>query len=136
MSRAAVVQAGSALLGVLNLLWGAAAIFTPRRFFEGFPGFGFQWTAAYPPYNEHLVTDLGAVFATLGVLLIAAAWLGDRRVTAVVLVGVLVFNGLHLAFHATDHGGLSGVDLVASLTSLVLGVLGPLGLLMLNRRRA
>ncbi|MEV1288353.1 hypothetical protein [Micromonospora sp. NPDC049679] len=42
----------------------------------------------------------------------------------------------HLIFHSGDHGGLTGIDLVAALTSLSLGVLPPGALLMLNRRRS
>ena len=75
----------------------------PRWFFDTFPGFGLGWTAAYPPYNAHLMTDVGAAFTTIGVLLLIAAWLDDRRVTAVVLVGLLIFLTLHLVFHLRDH---------------------------------
>jgi hypothetical protein len=129
-----LVRGGLLVLGLLHLSWGAVATLAPRAFFDGFPGFGRGWTAAYPPYNAHLMTDVGAAFVTLGVLLLAAAWLDDRRVTAVVLLGVLVFSGLHLAFHLRDQGGLVGFDLYASLASLVAGVLAPIALLLLSRR--
>jgi hypothetical protein len=97
----------------------------PANFFNTFPGLGHSWTAAYPPFNDHLVSDLGATFLTLGVLLAIAAVLADRRVTRVVLVGVITFNTLHLAYHLGHHGLLHGIDLTASLASLVLGVLAP-----------
>ncbi|GLH95056.1 hypothetical protein [Phytohabitans aurantiacus] len=129
-----LVRGGLLLLGGLHLSWGVPAVLAPRWFFDTFPGFGRAWTAAYPPYNAHLVTDLGATFLTLGVLLLLAAWFADRRVTAVVLAGVLVFSTLHLAFHARHHGELAGGDLTASLAALVLGVLMPIALLVLDRR--
>lgn len=135
MSRA-VLRAGLALLGVLHLSWGVAATAAPRWFFDTFPGFGQRWTAAYPPYNEHLMTDVGAAFAALGFLLLAAAVLADRRVTTVVLLGVMVFSALHLAFHAAHRGELAGSSFSLSLTSLVAGVLAPAALLILARRRA
>lgn len=131
---AGLVRGGLVLLGVLHLSWGVPATLAPRWFFDNFPGLGHAWTAAYPPYNSHLVTDLGATFTTLGVLLLLAAWLADRKVTAVVLCGVLVFSSLHLAFHLRDHGELAGVDLVASLAALVMGVVLPAALLVLDRR--
>jgi hypothetical protein len=131
-----LVRAGLLLLGLLHLSWGAVATIAPRAFFDAFPGFGPGWTAAYPPYNAHLMTDVGAAFVTLGVLLLAAAWLDDRRVTAVVLAGVLIFSTLHLAFHLRDRGALTGFDLYASLVSLVAGVLAPIALLLLSRRRS
>ncbi|BCB80496.1 hypothetical protein ACFQ1L_04950 [Phytohabitans flavus] len=83
----------------------------------------------------HLVTDLGATFTAFGVLLLLAAWLADRKVTAVVLCGVLVFSSLHLAFHLRNHGELGGVDLVASLAALLTGVVLPAALLVLDRRK-
>jgi Na+/H+ antiporter NhaC len=129
------VRAGLALLGLIHLSWGLPATLAPRWFFDTFPGFGHAWTAAYPPYNEHLIVDLGATFTTLGVLLLVAAWIADRRVTAVVLCGVLVFSSLHLIFHVRDHGALAGADLAASLVALALGVVAPVALLMLDRRR-
>ena len=121
------------VLGVFHLLTGVPAVVAPRWFFDGFPGVGQPWTAAYPPYNEHLMTDVGATFTTLGVMLLLAARLMLRRVTDVVLIGVLTFSSLHLLYHASHHGALSGVDLGLSLSSLVLGVLAPLALLVLNR---
>jgi hypothetical protein len=133
--RSRLVRGGLALLGVLHLSWGVPATLAPRWFFDNFPGLGHAWTAAYPPYNRHLVTDLGATFTALGVLLLLAAWIADRKVTAVVLCGVLVFSSLHLAFHLRDHGALTGGDLVASLGALVLGVVVPVALLMLDRRK-
>jgi hypothetical protein len=131
----AVVRAGLALLGVLHLSWGIPAVAAPRWFFDTFPGLGHAWTAAYPPYNAHLMTDVGAAFVTLGVLLLLAAVLADRRVTVVVLVGVLTFSALHLGFHLADHGALAGADLAASLTSLALGVIVPGALLAIAVRR-
>jgi hypothetical protein len=128
-----VLRAGLALLGLLHLSWGVSATAAPKWFFDIFPGFGERWTAAYPPYNEHLMVDVGAAFATLGVLLLAAAILADRRVTTVVLLGVIVFSGLHLAFHAGHPGELTGASLSLSLISLVAGVLAPVALLILAR---
>ncbi|GAA4144265.1 hypothetical protein GCM10022251_03530 [Phytohabitans flavus] len=122
-------------LAVLHLSWGVPATVAPRWFYDTFPGLGHAWTAAYPPYNVHLVTDLGATFTAFGVLLLLAAWLADRKVTAVVLCGVLVFSSLHLAFHLRNHGELGGVDLVASLAALLTGVVLPAALLVLDRRK-
>jgi hypothetical protein len=129
-----VVRAGLVLLGVLHVSWGLPAVLAPRWFFTHFPGLGHAWTAAYPPYNEHLMTDVGAAFLTLGGLLLAAAWLADRRGSTVVLSGLLLFSGVHLIFHLAEHGGLTGADLVASLTALALGVVLPGALLALTRR--
>ena len=130
--RAWLVRVGLAALAAVNAWWGAWAYAAPRNFFDTFPGFGHHWTAAYPPYHEHLVADLGSTFLTLAALLAAAAVVPDRRVRAVVLGGVLVFNTLHLAFHLSHHEGMAAFDATASLTSLALGVIAPIALLLLD----
>jgi hypothetical protein len=130
---AGVVRWGLVAVAAVNGWWGAWARFWPRSFFDRFPGFGHHWTAAYPPYNEHLITDLGATFLTLAVLLAIAAAVADRRVRTVVLVGVLVFNALHLSYHLNHHEGMPGVDVVASLGALGVGAIAPVVLLILDR---
>jgi hypothetical protein len=127
------------VLGALALLhgwWGAWAYLWPGDFYRDFPGFGHRWTAAYTPYNEHLVSDLGATFLTLAVLLALAAYRDDTKVTRVVLAGVIVFSALHLAFHARSHGLMHGFDLAASLATLALGVVVPAALLVSEFLRA
>lgn len=128
-----MVRLGLAGLAAANLWWGAWAALFPQHFFETFPGFGRRWTAAYPPYNEHLVTDLGATFLTLGLLLAVAAVMDDRRLRRAVISGVVVFNTLHLVFHARQHGTLAGSDLGESLATLALGVVAPVLLFVLDR---
>ena len=125
-----------AILGVLHLTWGVGAVAAPRWFFDNFPGFGRHWTAAYPPYNEHLMTDVGAAFLALGVILVIAAGMRDRKVTNVVLIGLLVFSTAHLVFHSRDRGSLTGADLAASLTALAVGVVVPAFILIVNWARS
>jgi hypothetical protein len=127
-------RAGLAALGLVELSWGGWAYFAPAEFFSDFPGFGHRWTAAYPPYNGHLTADLGATFLTIGALLVLAAALDDTRVTAVVLAGAMLFNLLHLIFHATHQGTMTGADYPLSLLALLFGVLVPAGLLGLLPR--
>jgi hypothetical protein len=120
-----MVRLGLGALAALNLWWGAWARLVPRQFYDSFPGFGHHWTAAYPPYNEHLIEDLGATFLTLGLLLALATALADRRVRLTVLGAVLAFNLLHLQFHAGHQGTMSTMDYGASIGALALGVLAP-----------
>ena len=56
--------------------------------------------AAEPPFNQHLVTDAGAGFLAVGVVLaLAAAW-GRRDALVLALTGQLVFTVPHLIYHA------------------------------------
>ena len=129
-----VVRAGMAALGVIHAWWGIWARFFPRHFYDTFPGFGRRWTAAYPPFNEHLVTDLGATFLTLAFLLLAGAASRSRSVRTVALVAVGLFGALHLSFHAGHAGTMTGTDLGASLFFLFMGVLAPAALVFVDRR--
>jgi hypothetical protein len=132
------VRSGTALLAALHLWWGVWARVAPRHFFDTFPGLGQRWTAAYPPYNEHLVTDLGATFLTLGFLLVVAVVSAEPRVRHTVLAAVALFGALHLVFHATDRGDLGGPSYAGSVVALAVGVLLPVALLALDllpRRR-
>ncbi|MBB5872565.1 hypothetical protein F4553_005999 [Allocatelliglobosispora scoriae] len=129
MSPSSSARAVLGGLAAVHLWWGSWAYVAPADFFARFPGFGHRWTAAYPPYNEHLIADLGATFLTLGVLLAIAAAVADRRVTRVVLTGVVLFSALHLVFHSRHAGLLGGSEWVLSLVTLVLGVLVPGALL-------
>ncbi len=127
-----IVRCGMAGLAAVHLWWGGWATGWPQHFFDNFPGLGWRWTAGYPPYNEHLVADLGATFLTIGVLLTIAAALHDAKVTAVALVVTALFGALHLWFHFSDTGEMTGTDLGLSLAALVGGVFMPLALLGLD----
>jgi hypothetical protein len=120
-----VRRAGFALLGALNLAWGAWAVTAPERFFRTFPGFGRQWTSAYPPYNEHLTSDLGGTMLALGVLLGLAAVLDRPVVSWVVAAGVGTFDLVHFGYHALHAGRMTGVDRTFGLLSLAVSVLLP-----------
>lgn len=101
-------------------VWG---LFAPESFFRDFPGFGFSWVQDLPPYNEHLVRDVGAFFLAFGVLFLGAAVIMDRRLTQVVLSAWLVFAVPHLIFHLADSDVLQ--KLMLGLTVLVALLLIP-----------
>jgi hypothetical protein len=121
-------RVGFGLLALLNAAWGGWAIVAPAHFFRTFPGFGFHWTSAYPPYNQHLIFDLGATLLTLGVLLGVAAVLDRPAVSWVVAVGAGTFGTLHLGYHALHAGTMAGADRGLSILSLIGGALLPLAL--------
>jgi hypothetical protein len=131
----ALRRGGFALLSALNLAWGGWALGAPVHFFRAFPGFGRHWTSAYPPYNEHLVADLGATMLALGVLLGAAALLDRPVVSWVVAAGVGTFDLVHFGYHALHAGQMSEADRVLSQLSLVASVLLPPALAATHHRR-
>lgn len=130
-----LVRLGMWLLGLVYLAWGVPAVVAPHWFFDHFPGLGQHWTAAYPPYNEHLMTDVGVAACTLGGMLIVAAIVANRVAKTIVLAAVAFYESLHLLFHLREHGTLAGTPLLLSLVSLGAGVLFPVALLLANRNR-
>ena len=120
-----VRRAGFGLLGAVNLGWGAWAVLAPAHFFRTFPGAGLHWTAAYPPYNQHLIVDLGATMLTLATLLIGAAIVDSPAVSVVAGLATGVFGTLHFGYHALHAGHMGASDRVLSLLSLIGGAVVP-----------
>jgi hypothetical protein len=88
-------------LALPHLAIGLWAILAPRRWFDSFPGFGPALVAAEPPFNEHLVTDVGAGFLAVGVALLVAAVWARRAGVQVALIAFAAFTLPHVIFHAS-----------------------------------
>jgi hypothetical protein len=123
------IRLGLLLLTASALPVGLWASFSPRSFYEDFPAPGRYWVSASGPYNEHLVTDVGAGYLALGTLLGLAGLLFGRTLVRVSLVAWLVYAVPHFAFHLTTLDAFSLADNLASMSSLGLAVLIPLLLL-------
>jgi hypothetical protein len=119
------------LLAAASLVVGLWALLVPRSFYDDFPLPGRDWVSTLGPYNEHLVRDVGALNLALGVLLVLAAVLLERRLVQVSLVAYLVYTVPHFVFHlATGHAFPLG-DNLANMFTLGIAVLLPLILLAL-----
>ena len=128
------LRAGLALLAILALVPGVWGTLWPRSFFDDFPGAGGAWVAAFPPYNEHLVRDVGSFYLGYGVLLLAAAALPRRRLVQAALLAWVVATIPHGIFHFRHFDALDTAPAV--LQSVLLGTMFvlPLWLLWLSAR--
>ena len=108
-----------AVLLVTALVIGATAAVAPRTFYDDFP-FAAHWVELLPPYNEHLVTDVGGLYLGFAVLLAWAAWTLDRTLVQAVCVAWLVTATIHLIFHAGHLKGFSTADAIAEIATLAL----------------
>ncbi|GAB2586987.1 hypothetical protein Aab01nite_50790 [Paractinoplanes abujensis] len=102
--------------------------FLPRSFFDDFPTVKLD-----PPYNEHLLTDVGGLGLALAATLAIAAWLVDTRVALAALTGYLVYAATHFAYHVTHFADFSLGEALGVGTGLGLEVV--LALLLLHTAR-
>ncbi|HEY5942310.1 MAG TPA: hypothetical protein VIT89_05540 [Solirubrobacterales bacterium] len=119
MERTRVGRLALALLFVSALSIGLTATAFPRVFYDDFP-FLTQWVELLPPYNEHLVTDVGGLYLGFAILFGWAAWTFERPLVRPLCIAWLVTASLHLLFHAGHLEGFGAADPVAEIASLAL----------------
>lgn len=106
------------LIAVLMLPASLNATFAPRSFFDDFP-LGRSWIAHRGDvYNEHLVRDVGALFAAL---IIVTGWTAFRNQSGRGIAFAWLAQGvLHLTFHARHLEGYGAADKIGLTGSLAL----------------
>ena len=110
-----LLRAGLTVLALITLVVGAWQYFAPRSFYTDIPT-----VAADPPFNQHLMTDVGGLGLALAVVLAAAAVTMDGLLIRVALAAYLVYSVSHLLFHVTHLTGLSAGGTAFLVTSLTL----------------
>ena len=117
-------RAALGLLFVSALTIGLTAAVLPRTFYDDFP-FVTHWVELLPPYNEHLVTDVGGLYLGFAVLFAWAAWTLERTLVRAVCVAWLLTATLHLIFHSGHLAGFGTADAIAEIASLALLLVPP-----------
>lgn len=113
-----------AVLAVSAAFTGLPAALVPRTFFDDFP-FLSAWVDLLPPYNEHLVTDVGGLFTAFAVLFAWAALRPSRELVVPLCAAWSVSAVLHFVFHVRNLDGFSTADAVGQLFTLGLLVVLP-----------
>jgi hypothetical protein len=113
-------------------LVGLTAAFAPHAFYDDFP-FVTHWVNLMPPYNEHLVTDVGGLYLGFAALFGCAAWRPQPALVRPLCLAWLIPAVLHLIFHATHLGNFGTVDGIAEIFSLALLVVPALLVLWVLR---
>jgi hypothetical protein len=129
-----MIRAGLIFLAVAQGAAGLVQLFGPRTFYDDFPIPASPWVSLLPPYNEHLMRDVGALTLALVVALAAAAIWPERRLVQVALAANLMFTVPHFLFHATHVDHYPTGSAIGLIVTLGLAVLLPAGLLVLSRR--
>ena len=120
--RSARVALGLLFFAALSI--GFTAAILPRTFYDDFP-FLAGWVELLPPYNEHLVTDVGGLYLGVAVLFAWAAWTLERTLVRAVCIAWLLTATLHLFFHAGHLENFSTADAIAEIVSLALLLIPP-----------
>jgi hypothetical protein len=103
---------------------GIVAAFAPHTFYGDFP-FLRHWVDLLPPYNEHLVTDVGGLYLGFAVLFAWAAWTLQPTLVRAVCAAWLLTAALHLIFHITHLDNFDTGDAIAEVASLAFLLLPP-----------
>jgi hypothetical protein len=96
--RSAVLTV-AAVAGLGYLAGGVWAMVAPRSFFDVI--------ATYPPYNQHLLHDIGAFLIGVGIGTLAGVWSRNALITG--LAGVTAASVVHAVSHLVD-ADLGGHD--------------------------
>ena len=78
---------------------GLQATISPSAFYDGFP-FGRAWVQMLPPYNEHLIRDVGNYKLAFAILFAWAAWRPSRELVVPLASAWSVAALLHAVYHA------------------------------------
>ena len=122
--RENLARAALLILVVSTLAVGLPATFAPESFYGDFP-FVRHWVDLLPPYNEHLVTDVGGLYLGFAVLFAWAARSLQPTLVRAACSAWLLTAGIHLFFHATHLENFGTGDAVAELASLAFLLLPP-----------
>ena len=87
------------VLAAPNLAAGVWGLVAPEHWFDNFPGWAPRLAAAFPPFNEHLVSDAAGGLFAAGVAAAVALWWRRREVVIVAMVAFLAFALPHAMFH-------------------------------------
>ena len=129
MSTRRWLRAGLILLAVSYGLAGLVQLFLPKVFYDHGP-----WVARLPPYNEHLMTDIGALTLATVLVLVVAAVSMQALLVRTALAASLMFGVPHFVFHAMHLTHFPAADAVAQTAVLSIGVVLPLALAVLSTR--
>lgn len=107
-----------ACLALSALVPGLQATVAPESFYSGFPS-GRGWVQLLPPYNEHLIRDVGGFYLAFGLLFAWAAVTLARALVVPLAVAWSLAALLHAVYHVLHLDGFGAGDAIAQTVGLV-----------------
>jgi len=118
----AAVRICLGVLGLSALAIGLPASFAPETFYTDYPFFT-ALVSLLPPYNEHLITDVGGLYLGFGIIFIWAMIQPSRQLIIPVCAGWIVAQALHFAFHVSHLTGFTTTEAVTQQIGLAIYIL-------------
>jgi hypothetical protein len=129
MSARSWLRLGLVFLVVTETATGAWQYFFSKSFFAYFPTVSLD-----PPFNEHLMSDVGGLNLGMTVVVAFAAVYMEYRLICGALSGYTVFAISHLIFHASHSDRFTTSDAINVVTGLAVYAVIPVALILLARR--
>jgi hypothetical protein len=124
MRSPASARVALAILCLAAVSIGIPATLAPHTFYGDFPFFT-HWVELLPPYNEHLITDVGGLYLGFAVLFAWATWTVQPTLVRAASTAWLLTAAIHLAFHATHLDDFGPADAIGELASLAVLLVPP-----------
>ena len=129
-----VIAAGSLWwLAAITAFIGLMATLAPRAFYDDFP-LGRAWVEMLPPYNQHLIGDVGGFYLAFALLFAWAAVSLRRELVVPLCTAWILAALLHFGYHVTHLDGWTPGDAIAQTVLLALVLSLPVAALMAVRR--
>ncbi|MBK5111567.1 MAG: hypothetical protein JJE10_09470 [Thermoleophilia bacterium] len=125
MKSQTLIKTCLVILAFAALSIGLPAAFAPEDFYRDYPFFT-SWIDLLPPYNEHLISDVGGLYIGFGVLFVWALFKPSKQLILPVAVAWLVTQVIHLAFHVGHLAGYDTADAIAQTAGLTVVTLVPI----------
>ncbi len=117
-----VIRICLGVLGLSALSIGLPASFAPETFYTDYP-FYTALVKLLPPYNEHLITDVGGLYLGFGVMFVWAMIKPSRQLVVPLCAGWIAAQALHFAFHISHLTGFTTTQSVSQTIGLGLYLL-------------
>ncbi len=128
------IRAVLAVHAFITVVTGCWAFIAPVSFFTTFPLPSHPWVALLPPYNEHLVRDVGEFNLSFALLFVWAMVSFERRLVQAILIAWLVYAVPHFFYHLVHLAHFPLVDQIVQTIALGIVILLPLVMLVALRR--
>jgi hypothetical protein len=95
------------------------ALLAPRYFYDSFP-LGASWVDMLPPFNEHLISDVGGFYLAFALLFAWAAVTLRRSLIVPLCTAWAIAALVHFVYHVTHLDGWDVADAIAQTVNLAL----------------